>query len=101
MCLSSHYCLSKTTEYDEELKSDHYSRYFHALTLLKVPKNTELVPKIGTNLAYNAAYTIWMLDDGSDKAWDAICDSMWYMSEATKDHFDKEGLRVGWRPKYF
>lgn len=75
----------KQTNHGDEITTDHYARYFHALAILGVPKDTIQVPAIGTNLKYNAAYSLWVLDDGSDKVWEAIDDAMWYTSEAIKN----------------
>lgn len=74
----------KNTEYDEEMLPDNYSRLFHALAILKLEKDTELLPGTTDNFMYNAAYMLWRLDDGSEMAGDAIESTMWFMSEEIK-----------------
>ena len=74
----------KTTEYGEEMLSDNYSRLFHALAILKLDKETDLLPGTTDNYMYNAAYIIWRLDDGSKMSGDAIESSMWFVSEEIK-----------------
>lgn len=74
----------ETTEYGEEMLPDNYSRLFHALTILKLEKETELLPGTTDNYMYNAAYVLWRLDDGSEVAKDAIESAMWFMSEEIK-----------------
>ena len=79
----------KTTEYGEEMMTDNYSRLFHALAILKLKKETELLPGTTDNYMYNAAYMLWRLDDGSEMAGDAIESTMWFMSEEIKGRSGK------------
>lgn len=85
------------TEYGDEIITDHYARYFHALSILKVPKNTELVPAITQNLKYNIAYSLWVLDDGSDEVWRAIDAATWYTTEALKNAETENRVLTGMR----
>lgn len=78
------------TDRNEEVLPDHYGRLFHALAILKVPKNTELLPGTTKNLMYNAMYIIWGLDDGSCKAGDLIQRASWCMAEEIKK---RDGIR--------
>lgn len=91
----------KETSFGTELTTDHYARYFHALAILNVPKNTELVPAIGKNLKYNIAYSLWVLDDGSDQVWNAIDNTMWYTAEALKNDSAEERVSTGLRHKCY
>lgn len=87
-------------ENDENNQVDNFSRLFHALTLLKVEKNTELVPAISKNLLYNTAYSLWDIDDGTEKIWKAIDKASWYAAEAIKNNpFTKESLLTGMHHK--
>lgn len=79
----------KTTEYGEEMMTDNYSRLFHGLAILKLEKDTELLPGTTDNYMYNAAYMLWRLDDGSEMAGDAIESTMWFMSEEIKGRSGK------------
>lgn len=79
----------KTTEYGEEMMPDNYSRLFHALAILKLEKETELLPETTDNYMYNAAYMLWRLDDGSKMVEDAIENAMWYMAEEIKKRSEK------------
>ena len=79
----------KTTEYGEEMLPDNYSRLFHALAILKLEKDTELLPEKTDNYIYNATYMIWRLDDGSMFAGDMIVNAMWYMAEEIKKRSEK------------
>ena len=72
------------TDNGKELLPDHYARLFHALAILKVPKDTELLPGTTKNLMYNAMYMIWGLDDGSEEARRLIQTASWYMAEEIK-----------------
>lgn len=56
-------------ENNKKNQIDNFSRLFHALTLLQVEKNTSLVPAVSENLLYNTAYSLWAIDDGSEKIW--------------------------------
>lgn len=86
------------SENDEKNQIDNFSRLFHALTLLKVEKNTSLVPAISGNLLYDIAYSLWEIDDGTEKNWKAIDNASWYAAEANKnDPFAKESLLTGMR----
>ena len=75
--------LDKTDD-NQELLPDHYGRLFHALAILKVPKDTKLLPGTTTNLIYNAMYMMWALDDGSLYSGDIIQRASWYMAEEIK-----------------
>lgn len=87
-------------ENDKKNQIDNFSRLFHALTLLQVEKNTSLVPAISENLLYDTAYSLWEIDDGSEKIWKAIDNASWYAAEAIKnDPFTKESLLTGMRHK--
>lgn len=79
----------KTTEYGEEMMPDNYSRLFHALAILKLEKDTELLPGTTDNFMYNAAYMLWRLDDGSKMVEDAIENAMWYAAEEIKKRSEK------------
>ena len=79
----------KTTEYGEEMLPDNYSRLFHALAILKLEKDTELLPGTTDNYMYNAAYQLWRLDDGSEMVEDAIENTMWHMAEEIKKRSEK------------
>ena len=79
----------ETTEYDEKMLPDNYSRLFHALAILKLEKDTELLPEKTDNYIYNATYKIWILDDGSMFAGDMIVNAMWYMAEEIKKRSEK------------
>ena len=79
----------KTTEYGEEMLPDNYARLFHALAILKLEKDTELLPEKTDNYIYNAVYKIWRLDDGSMFAGDMIMNAMWYMAEEIKKRSEK------------
>ena len=77
---------------------DNFSRLFHALTILKVEKNTLIVPAIGENLIYNAVYMLWVLDDGNEKSWKTIDAVSWYVAEAIKSNScTRNGLLTGRR----
>lgn len=78
------------TDYNEELLTDHYARLFHALAILKVPKDTELLPGTTQNLMYNAMYILWKLDDGSKEVYDIIGRTAWCMSEEIKKRSGKK-----------
>ncbi len=89
------------TDYNEEMLPDHYGRLFHALSILKVPKDTELLPGTTQNLMYNAMYILWGVDDGSKEAYDIIGRAAWCMAEEIKKRSGKKssdlitGLRHG------
>lgn len=72
------------TDHNEEMLTDHYARLFHALAILKVPKDTELLPGTTENLMFNAMYILWELDDGSEKVYDIIGRTAWCISEEIK-----------------
>lgn len=79
----------KETDRNEEMLHDHYARLFHALAILKVPKDTELLPGTTKNLIYNSMYMLWFLDDGSREKYNDIKDVAWYMAEETKKRSGK------------
>lgn len=74
----------KETEYGEEMMPDNYSRLFHALAILKLEKDTNLLPGTTENFIYNCAYMLWRLDDGSEVAGKAIDNATWFMAEEIK-----------------
>lgn len=81
-----------------EMYSDNYSRLFHALAILKVPKCDPRVPAIGKNYMYNIAYDLWALDDGKSSTYEFISNVAWYSAEAIKGNkFDNEHLLTGRR----
>lgn len=94
----------KKTDRDEEMLHDHYARLFHALSILKVPKNTELLPGTTKNLIYNSMYMLWFFDDGSKETFHTIENIAWYMSEEAKKRSGKrkpkedDNLLLGIRP---
>ena len=77
------------TDRNEEMLPDNYARLFHALAILKVPKDTELLPGTTKNLIYNSMYMFWFFDDGSQKAYDVINDGAWCMAEEIKKRSGK------------
>lgn len=77
------------TDRDEEMLHDHYARLFHALSILKVPKNTELLPGTTKNLVYDSMYMLWLLDDGSKEMFHNIESIAWYMAEEAKKRSGK------------
>ena len=93
----------KETDRNEEMLHDNYARLFHALAILKVPKDTELLPGTTKNLIYNSMYMLWVLDDGSREKYNDIKDVAWYMAEETKKRSGKrspkedENLILGFR----
>ena len=84
--------------HEREMYCDNYSRLFHALSILKVPKNDSRVPAIGKNYMYNIAYDLWALDDGSESTYNFISSAAWYASEAIKGS-TTESLLTGRRHK--
>lgn len=69
-----------TTNFHLEMMPDNYSRLFHALAVLQLEKNTEILPAETANNKYNAAYMLWKLDDGSEDVGKLIMDASWYMT---------------------
>ena len=69
---------------EKKMYADNYVRLFHALSILGVPKNDQRVPAIGINYMYNIAYSLWALDDGTEKTYEFISDAAWYAAEAFK-----------------
>lgn len=83
---------------DSGMYSDNYSRLFHALSILKVPKSDSRVPAIGKNYMYNIAYDLWALDDGKSSTYEFISSVAWYSAEAVKgNEFTKQSLLTGRR----
>ena len=83
---------------EDKMYSDNYSRLFHALTILKVPKCDPRVPAIGKNYMYNIAYDLWALDDGKSITYEFISNVAWYSAEAFKENkFGSEHLLTGRR----
>ena len=69
----------------EKMLHDHYARLFHALAILKVNKSTLLLPgTLKDNFIYNAMYTLWRADDGSEDAEKGILSAAWFLSEEYK-----------------
>lgn len=79
----------KETAYHDEMLPDNYARLFHALAILKLEKNTTLLPRQTDNYMYNATYLLWKLDDGSPESQDIIESSMWFISEEIKKRSEK------------
>lgn len=66
--------------YKEKMATDHYARYFHALTILKADKT--LINHSKNDLIRNAFIELWQMDDGTDEAWQHIDSAAWFLSEA-------------------
>lgn len=62
---------------------DHYSRLFHALAILEVPKDDSRIPNYRGN-SYHLAYELWQLDDGQQETYKHIAQVAWRMSEIMK-----------------
>lgn len=73
----------------DELLPDHYARLFHALTVLKLEKDTDLLPGTTNNMIYDAMYILWRLDDGSKQAEESIKRAGWFMAEEIKKRSGK------------
>lgn len=71
---------------DDSLMVDHYARFFHALAILKVPKNSEQVSATRENPRYNLAYYLWALDDGSKEDGNNAITVAWYVAEIEKNN---------------
>ncbi len=65
-----------------KMPADHYARYFHALAILKVPKDDVEVD--GKDHLLSAFYQLWLRDDGSKGAWRSIEAISWSISEEIK-----------------
>lgn len=72
-----------------EMLPDHYARLFHALTVLKLEKETNLLPGTTKNMMFDAMYKLWRLDDGSEQAEKAIKSAGWFMAEEIKKRSGK------------
>lgn len=68
--------------YQDKMDADHYARYFHALSILKVEK--DYLGKTKHDYMRNAFISLWKFDDGSDENWNIIDDAAWYIAEAVK-----------------
>ena len=70
---------------NREVYSDNYTRYFHALTVLNVPKDDRRIPpKNRDNYMYNIALSLWQLDDGTAEKYKNIDAVSWYAAEVSK-----------------
>lgn len=72
---------------NENLLLDHVCRLFHALTIFKVEKrDTRFVPSDRSSYVYQAAYSLWALDDneGEEGAYAHIISAAWYVAEMMK-----------------
>lgn len=58
--------VSGKTPKGREIRLRHYARLFHALAVLKLEKETDLLPGTTKNMIFNAMYMVWRLDDGSE-----------------------------------
>lgn len=79
--------LTSTSEsYKKELLPDDYFRLFHVLTLLNVPKNTEMLPRERTpdNYSYSCAYWLWQADDGTEEMFKNLNTAAWFAAEQIK-----------------
>ena len=85
--------LEQKTDRNEEMLPDNYARLFHALTILKLEKDTKLFPGTTQNLMYNAMYMLWALDNSEEDA-DTIRLAGWYMSEEIKKRSGKPSKQV-------
>ena len=68
--------------YKEKMDADHYARYLHALTILKVNKDYFNMTK--HDYMRNAFLELWKFDDGSDEIWKIIDSAAWHIAEAVK-----------------
>lgn len=83
---------------ESQIYSDNYSRLFHALSILKVPKYDPSLPAIGKNYMYNISYDLWALDDGKSSTYEHIEKVAWFAAEAVKDKsLSSEDLLTGRR----
>lgn len=87
---------SHKTHRGTKMLHDHYARLFHALAILKVDKETDLVPStLEDNFIYNAMYTLWRADDGSPNAQEGILGAAWFLAEHYKSltgKFARKGM---------
>ena len=72
--------VSGKTPKGHELRLRHYERLFHALAVLDLEKETNLLPGTTKNMIFNAMYMVWRLDDGSEKSRNLISKATLYMS---------------------
>ena len=72
------------TDQNEEFSHYHYARLFHALAILKVPKDTKILCEKSKNYIYNSMYILWKLDDGSEDAYNTIIKSAYCMAKNAK-----------------
>ncbi len=68
--------------YKEKMDADHYARYLHALTLLKV--NKDYFGKTKHDYMRNAFLDLWKFDDGSEESWKIIENAAWHIAESIK-----------------
>lgn len=68
--------------YKQKMDADHYARYFHALAILKVNKDS--IGKTKNDFMRNAFLEFWRFDDGSDEIWKILDEAAWSIAEAIK-----------------
>lgn len=76
----------RTTKHGDKMLPDNYARLFHALAILKLEKDSQLLPSDG-DAAYTCVYNLWQLDNGSYRDGNAIITICWYLAEAMKVGF--------------
>lgn len=72
-----------TTKHGDKMLPDNYARLFHALAILKLEKDSSLLPSDG-DAVYTCVYSLWQLDNGSHRDANAIITICWYLAEAMK-----------------
>ena len=72
-----------TTKHGDKMLPDNYARLFHALAILKLEKDSSLLPSDGDTV-YTCVYNLWQLDNGSHRDANAIITICWYLAEAMK-----------------
>ena len=75
-----------SSSYEKELLPDDYFRLFHALTLLGVPKDTEMLSaeREPDNYPYSCAYWLWQADDGTEEMFENLITAAWFAAEEMK-----------------
>ena len=69
--------------YEKKMPIDHYSRLFHALSILKV--NQEELHETCNDYFRNAFLMLWKMEYGTPNGiWDIIDAAAWFISEAVK-----------------
>ena len=68
----------------ERMSLKEYTQYFHILSLLGIPKNSDKLPELSrdTNVMYNIAYKLWACDT-SEENWNTI-ERIVYLSSKLK-----------------